>query len=263
MTEQQRWDAPAEYPLTRENLVALLDNRIPAIRIPGFARAEECAAFRKAMETANVKHYHIANPVQYIGMAQVEYRWGGSKEEYFRDVRQAYEDQAYVFRNSFDPVRRLIDLLGELWPHPVEIASEPGYGEYFAGIIRIASKGIDLHADYAPFNTPGYTIEHVNAQLGWNLFVEAPGAGGITSVHNAPWSPVMDGDKPPQSYGLARGIVAGAQVFRYAPAQGEVVLFNSRNPHEVSAGEGEEAGGRLQVGSFIGRMPDERLVLWA
>lgn len=263
MSEQQQWDAMAEYSLTRENLQALLENRIPAIRIRGFANAEECAAFKKAMETANLKSYKLARPVQYIGMAQVEYRWDGSKEDYFRDVVSAYEDQAYVFRNAFDPIQRLIARLSECWPADVEIASEPDFGDYFAGIIRIASHGIDLHADYAPFNTPGYVIEHINAQLGWNLFVEAPGAGGITSVHNAPWTPVMDGDTPPQSYGLDRSIVAGAQVFQYAPAAGDVVLFNSRNPHEVSAGEGDGAVGRLQVGSFIGRMPDERLVLWA
>ena len=39
-----------------------------------------------------------------------------------------------------------------------------------------------------------------------------------------------------------------------------ILIFNSRNPHEVSPGTGGE---RLQIGSFIGRQPDGSLVLWS
>lgn len=256
------WHLREELPLTAENLRRLLDNEIPAIRIPGFATAAECHDFAAAMAHANVKLYSLT-PVGYIGMAQIEYRWGRQKGDYFAAVPDAYRDQRFVFDRSFDPVERLIGKLAEVWDAPVQVAREEEYGDYFAGIIRLASKGIGLHADYAPFNTPGYAIDRITAQLGWNLFVEASGSGGVTTVHHAPWTPAMDGTEPPQSYGLSRDAVAGAESFQYRPAAGDVVLFNSRNPHEVSAAGSDAESGRLQVGSFIGRMPDQTLVLWA
>ncbi|WP_421842383.1 hypothetical protein [Marinobacter algicola] len=257
------WNELKEFELSKKNLERLLNNEIPAIRIRGFATDSECASFTAAMKKANIKTYGKA-AVGYIGMAQVEYRWDKTKEDYFSDVKDAFEDQKFVFDNSFDPMQRLIDRLSECWDEQVGIAEETGFGKYFAGIIRFASKGIALHADYAPFNSPGYEIEKINSQLGWNLFVEVPSGGGVTTVHNSPWNPEMEDGKPPQSYGLDRSVVEGAETFDYSPGKGDVVLFNSRNPHEISPGVDGSSGERLQIGSFIGRMSDtNKLVLWA
>lgn len=258
-----KWAESKEFELTKENLIRLLDNEIPAIRIRGFASDEECAQFASAMKKANIKTYEKA-AVGYIGMAQVEYRWDKTKNEYFADVQGAYDDQKFVFEHSFDPIERLIKMLSDCWGGTVGIAEEEGYGKYFAGIIRFASKGIALHSDYAPFNSPGYSIEKVDSQLGWNLFVEAPEGGGITTIHNKPWTPVMDGDVPPPSYGLDRSVVEGAETFDYAAGKGDLVIFNSRNPHEISPGAEDSTYERLQIGSFIGRIPEtKQLVLWA
>lgn len=259
------WREKKEFPLTGENLKLLLDDQIPAIRIKGFASPEECQAVVKAMETANVKYYKASTDrkIGYIGMAQVEFRWGASKQDYFDAVPSAYEDRDYVFQRSFDPVQRLIDMLAQVWDAPVGIAEEEGFGRYYAGILRFASGGIALHSDYAPFNSPGYSIGNIDSQLGWNLFVEAPESGGVTTIHHAPWTPEMKGDEPPQSYGLPYEIVDGAETFQYAPSAGDVVLFNSRNPHEISPADGAATRPRLQVGSFVGRMPDRSLVFWA
>ena len=41
------------------------------------------------------------------------------------------------------------------------------------------------------------------------------------------------------------------------------VLFNTRNPHEIAAGVAQPGGSRVSIGSFIGRMPDRSLALWA
>lgn len=257
------WKELKEFDLSKENLIKLLNNEIPAIRIKGFASDEECAAFTEAMKSANIKTYGKA-AVGYIGMAQVEYRWDKTKEDYFADVKSAYTDQQFVFDNSFNPMQRLIDRLSECWGGSVGIAEEPGFGDYFAGIIRFASKGIALHADYAPFNSPGYAIENIDSQLGWNLFVEVPSGGGVTTVHNEPWTPEMKDGTPPPSYGLDRSLVEGSESFDYAPGKGDVVLFNSRNPHEISPGEAGSDKERLQIGSFIGRLADtNQLVLWA
>jgi len=258
----ETWIDRKEHPLTRESLVQLLDNRIPAIRIPGFASPEECRAFAEVAKRGNMKFYSISKRVGYIGLAQYEYRWDRPKEDYFRDAAKAEEDVQWVIERSFDPRARLIDRLQAVYDAPVEVAREEG-GRYFAGIIRSTSDGIDLHADWAPLNSPTYAIGRIDGQLGWNFFAESLLEGGYTTVHNRPWNPeVVDGEIP-RSYGFGREVVAGAVPFRYEATAGDVVLFNTRNPHEVAGGQVAPGGSRVSIGSFIGRMPDRRLVLWS
>jgi hypothetical protein len=255
------WTDLKEQPLNSDTLRELLDNRIGAIRIPGFASPEECRAFAAAARQGKVKAYSVGRRIGYIGMAQYEYRWNHPKQDFFTAVPSALEDLRQVLDASFDPVARLMGLLQGVWPSRVEIAREE-MGEYFAGIIRFASEGVDLHADWAPLNAPGYAIGSIDGQLGWNFFAEELAEGGLTTVHNAPWNPDVKPGQIPPSYGLDRSVVAGAPSITYRPTAGDVVLFNTRNPHEISGGPPGQ-GDRISIGSFVGRMPDNRLVLWS
>lgn len=257
------WTSNEEHALTRENLALLLENKIPAIRIKGFATPAECQAFVESVKQGNIKYYNVQKKIGYIGMAQYEYRWDRPKAEYFEDVKAADSELAAVTSRSFDPVRRLIDKLRSVYPHGVGPGEEPGLGKYFAGIIRIASEGVDLHADFAPFNTLDYAIRHIDSQLGWNFFAEQPLSGGVTTVHNAPWTPELVPGQIPQSYGLPRDIVRDAPAFDYAPTAGDVVIFNTRNPHEIAPGVAAPGVDRVSIGSFLGRMPDQSLAMWA
>jgi hypothetical protein len=258
------WEDRDEHALSRESLAALLENRIPAIRIRAFASPEECAAFARAVRAGNLRFYSVARRIGYIGMAQYEFRWGRPLSDYFGAVAAADADLDRVAAAAgFDPVQRLIDRLAAVHEAPVGVGQEPGFGPYFAGIVRMASEGVDLHADFAPFNSPAYSIGRIDAQLGWNFFAEELPGGGATTVHNAPWSPAMKPGEIPQSYNLPREIVAGAPTFTYAPTMGDVVLFNTRNPHEIAGGGSVDGLERISIGSFVGRMPDRSLVLWS
>lgn len=259
-----RWAEEAPRPLDRDALVALFDNRIPAIRVPGFATPDECEAFCRAVHAGALRYYAVEPPVGYIGMAQYSYRWGRSRSDYFADVPAAFADQRAVFDASFDPLARVIASLAANWPAEVGIAHEAGLGDYFAGIIRVANAGIRLHADFAPFNAPGYSVASIDAQIGWNIYFEMPGAGGDTVVVNAPWTPTPIGDQPPPSYDLDLRESERAQHHVFTPQVGELVLFNVRNPHQVlPAATTETERSRISIGAFVGRMPDRRLVMWS
>ena len=195
------------------------------------------------------------------GISQYEFRWGHTKKDYFDAVAQAFADQKHVFDRSFDPMARLVDVFASCWPTPLALAQDD-FGPYFAGIIRFASSGIDLHADYAPFNMPGYAVSGLDAQIAWNLFVEAPASGGVTTVHNAPWTPEIESGAPPKSYGLAPESVAGCGTFTYrAGCWRRGSLQRPAIRHKVSPGEPADGHGRLQIGSFIGRIAGD-LVLF-
>jgi hypothetical protein len=256
------WTTDQEHELTQENLALLFDNRIPAIRIRGFASAAECASFAAAAKKGRMQYYNVSDRIGYIGLAQYQYRWTKTKVEFLDDAERARADVEEVFADSFDPLKRLIDRIQRVWPLPVDLAREQGR-PYFAGIIRSTSDKIDLHVDWAPVNSPDYAIGRINAQVGWNFFAEELESGGHTTVHNAPWDPKVQAGEIPKSYGLDRALVEGAPRFVYRATAGDVVIFNTRNPHEIAPGTAKPGGSRVSIGSFIGRMPEHNLVLWA
>ncbi|MGB3067168.1 MAG: hypothetical protein WBC18_01425 [Ottowia sp.] len=256
------WLDRTEHELSQDSLKLLLDNKIPAIRIRGFATADECRAFAEAAKRGNMQYYNVADRIGYIGMAQYQYRWTKTKEEFLADVPKAQADVAAVFAGSFDPLQRLMERLRSVWAEPVDFANENGR-PYFAGIIRSTSDKIDLHVDWAPVNSPDYAIGAINGQLGWNFFAEELESGGHTNVYNSPWNPEITPGEIPKSYGLDRSLVENAPMFTYRASAGDVVIFNTRNPHEIASGVAKPGGSRVSIGSFVGRMPDGHLALWA
>jgi len=255
------WQELREFPLDRNSLKRLLDNEIAAIRISDFATVEECHQFAAAVRAGNIKRL-TKSGTGYIGMAQVEYRRSRPKSDYFDAVADADADMQEVFDNSFDPLARMIKMLQAHWDAPVHVARED-LGKYFAGIVRLATGGLELHADWAPLNGPDYGIARIDGQIGWNLFAESLPFGGDTLVCNAPWDPPVQPGAIPESYPLDHAIVEGAPSLRYEATLGDVVLFNTRNPHQVFGNDASAGCMRVTIGSFVGRMPDRSLVLWS
>ena len=257
------WIDGAEHALTAESLALLLDNKIPAIRVPAFATPAECAAFSVAAKAGRMQYYNVADRIGYIGLAQYQYRWSRTRDEFLADVPQAQADVQAVFdAAAFDPLQRVMALLQAHWPAPVDVAREDGR-PYFAGIIRSTCDKIDLHVDWAPVNSPDYRIGAIDGQVGWNFFAEELLSGGHTTVYNNPWDPALLPGEIPQSYGLPRSLTQGVPAFTYRATAGDLVLFNTRNPHEIAPGTAHPGGSRVSIGSFVGRMPDRSLVLWA
>ena len=257
------WLDTAERPLDAANLALLLDNKIAAIRIPGFASADECARFAHAAKHGALQYYKVREKIGYIGLAQYQYRWDKTKADFFADVAAAQADvQAVCEQARFDPLARLLEHLRPLWPAPIGLAEEAGQ-DYFAGIIRCTIDKIDLHADWAPLNSPDYAIAAIDGQLGWNFFAEQLLSGGQTTVYHNPWQPQAEPGVIAPSYGLSRSLTEGVPQITYEATAGDVVIFNTRNPHEIAPGTPRPGGARISMGSFIGRMPDRSLVLWA
>lgn len=257
------WTQVGESALTKDTLNALLRNEIAAIRIPNFATLAECTGFAKAVEDTDYKFYSVAKKVGYIGLAQIEYRWNRPKADYFKDAATAHEQLEDLQQRSFDVIGRLIATLQAVADGTVKVAEEADLGRYYAGIARIAAEGVDLHADWAPLNSPTYDIARIDGQLGWNFYAQELIEGGDTTVYNAPWNPACAPGEIPKSYGLDYAIVDGAKTFTFRPSMADVVIFNTRNPHEIAAGVAGPGRNRISIGSFIGRMPNNDLVLWS
>jgi hypothetical protein len=265
------WRTEEAQPLTAASLAALFANDIPAIRIGDFASSEECARFAAATrrfamrpvvgDTSVGQRAFAEQVIEHLGMTQAEYKRRGPAA-YFEEAKRASAETAQVYALSFDPRERLIGMLRLLAAGPVEHAVEPDGRRYFVGIIRRSNAGLALHADFAPYQAPGYVVDQVDAQLAWNFYAETPERGGVTTLHDAPWR--WTRSRPGEvgeNYPLPAEAVAGARTFSYQPKAGEAWLFNTRNPHKVSAVE--SAGDRIAVACFVGRLPGGRLALWS
>ncbi len=265
------WTVNEAQLLNAESLAALFANTIPAIRIAGFADPAECAGLAEATrrfqmkpvvgDTSTGQPAFAAQRIDHLGMTQAEFKRRGPAA-YFERAKRATRETEAVYALSFDPVERLIALLARHAGGLVARAVEPDGRRYFAGIIRKSNEGLALHADFAPYQAPGYMVDRVDAQLAWNFYAEAPEQGGITTLHDAPWTwtPGHPGEVA-ENYPLPDSAVAGARTFTYRPRAGEAWLFNTRNPHKVSPVQ--SAGDRLAVACFVGRLPEGRLALWS
>jgi hypothetical protein len=261
------WRDHDEHPLTPETLEALFDNEIACIRVKGFATPAECKAFVAAMDAVGLnKEYRVIGPnvkfrPRYIGVPQFEYR-KRAKGDYFATVEAAYIDQSKVIAQcGFNPLDRLMTLLRGAAPgKTVRIAEEPGYGRYYAGIIRDVTGGTNLHMDFAKFTAPAYAIAANDAQIATNFYADGSSDWGETTVHNLHLDPALG---PVELSPFDPKLVEGAERISFKALPGDLVMFNSRCPHRVGFNPADDGKRRMGIGSFIGRAPGNSLVLWS
>jgi hypothetical protein len=164
---------------------------------------------------------------------------------------------------SWNPFDRMMSLIRETYPeNSLELAQEPGYGRYYAGIIRDTSGGGSLHADVTMYSARDYVISRVASQVTWNFFAtRVDGAGGKTTVHNRPYRVKTKPGEKVEIEGFGRSYVDGAETHVYTPVMGDVIMFNSHNPHEWTAVEIGQR--RMGVSTYIGRLPDGNFIYWS
>ncbi|MEG4503686.1 2OG-Fe(II) oxygenase [Microcoleus sp. F6_B4] len=259
MLTLQKWSTLEDSIFTAETLEALLRNDIPAIRISQFATVEECHKLAEVAELVGFDFYeNVEPPIGRIGITQFEFG-NSSKLGYFDAVHQADFRRQQIVSLSFDPLERLAMLLRQHTASKVGIAQEnEQLGEYFAGLIRHINVAL-LHLDFAQLDAPDWEIGHCVAQLAWNLYLKVPKHGGECVVYNRQWCVNDQQYKLPGSYSYDTNLVKNSQAKYITPVLGDLVLFNSRNFHQVLPGEGE----RITMSSFIGKMPKGNLVFWS
>ncbi len=258
MLTLNRWKS-LENNLTSENLKSLFRNEIASIRIPNFASTEECESFANQVQSFGFDFYeNVFPPIGRIGITQFEHS-NKNKLEYFKAAKNANETYRKISSLSFSPLCRLAEILRETISTEVNIAYENDvYGSYFAGLVRQINQAL-LHLDFAPLDAPGWEIEKISSQLAWNLYVKAPNSGGVCRVYNRQWQAEDELQKIPGSYKYSHNLVKDTEFKDNTPIVGDLVIFNSRNFHEVLPAQGE----RITVSSFIGKMPEGNLVFWS
>lgn len=260
-----RWQAAAEA-LDETSLRALIAGEIPAVRIAGFASTEECASFCEAVRqnAAQARAAQTAR-MNLIGVNFSNYT-GQTKQGYFEQVEPSYRAVGAIAEHAgFDPLQRMIDQLRAIWPAHVGVAREPDHGPYFAGGIKSRTSSGHLHYDFVPHTAPGYAIAGIVDQLGWNLYIDMPrNTGGTTTYrHPMPREGGAAGGGPARVMNLEPQDVEDAEPFTFLPRIGEVVIINTRYPHDIQVENAAPDEWRVQASSFIGRLANDDLIMWS
>ncbi|KAI9168049.1 Leucinostatins biosynthesis cluster protein S [Paramyrothecium foliicola] len=271
------WKTFEAQDMNKRSLFDVFTGSIPAIRQKEFLSQEECKMMAEVFRTHDIGIYdtdHVWPKVGCVGVAQTEYVH--DKEEYFAQVNEAYSLQnRWKEELGIDIIERVAQSLRKASGMGVRLAREKER-DYFAGVIRAIDTGIQIHADYAPYEGNGWEIGRIAAQMSWNILLN-PIPGGDTIIYDRQWQAPRDDieyRKKFPKYAYQPTMVEGRAFKVIRPTPGDLYWFNPRNFHEVRAcdvakNEEEQASPtRYTVSSFVGFLPagngePDTIVLWS
>ncbi|KAJ3001091.1 hypothetical protein HKX48_003060 [Thoreauomyces humboldtii] len=274
VTAAPQWVRDQEVGLTRQAFLDMLDGRTPLIRSKSFASRDECAAFERELSPRlNPYRKNLGPALKKVGVAQFEYQAQGGREEavdptlYHEAARDAWsihdELRSKCGTNLMERAMRSIAALFPDWN--VGAASEGHGREYYAGIYRVINESTPVHCDWSPYDSgKDWLIGRITKQVVFNLCL-VPVLGGKTVIHDLQWSPASLAYRDVDTYGYDPSLVAGRTNATAWPVAGDMVLFNTRNFHQVFPVEedrhpitGVSLGTkppRITLSSFIGYLP--------
>lgn len=246
------WRVICTKHLTNALLMDLFHDEIAAIVVHEFITDKLCELAVRGIQEYGLDYYKNVYPkIGKIGITQNEHKENiDSKHAYFAKVAEANALRKRAFGQSGDLLIDVISAISASWTKKVGIAFEEDLNEYyFAGLVRVINQAL-LHFDWAPKDAQGWTISQISSQLAWNVFLQVSDTGGSTRVYHKFW---QESDEPYHiagSYAYAQQAVKECECIEISPRQGELVLFNSRNFHEVDATASTRE--RITFSSFIG-----------
>ncbi|KAM0193798.1 hypothetical protein ACHAPI_007449 [Fusarium lateritium] len=269
------WRTFQDQPLTSSNIVDLVANRIPVIRHEGFLKTAELERMLEVVKLHQLEEYDTEFTWPRVGIAGItQYDHIRDPSNYFRKLPEAMTLQRrWKCEANIDILERVMTTLSTTSGMLVRRASE-NEKNHFAGILRAMDRGIGVHADFAPYEAAGWSIDQIVGQLTWNILLNKV-SGGDTIIYDRQWR-TPDDDvswrKPFPRDSYQPQMLEGHPFKAMRAVPGDLTLFNSRNFHEVNPcdidREHPVADVRFTISSFVGYMPSQdggpaTLVLWS
>ncbi|GJM22509.1 MAG: hypothetical protein DHS20C15_24240 [Planctomycetota bacterium] len=241
----------------------LLDGEIAAVRIPGFLSSKEVGLIVRRIDRATERNQHgLVAGLESLGISYFEAATSDAAlRRYFRQARATNSASDEML-----PVRRFIHDLVRVRGEMVGVAVDDGGRELAGGIVRILGESHDIrpHCDSVGEEVPtGVWAPDIDSQLGVNVFIETPEAGGALHVWDA-----VDADEASKRRGRASSrnygidtIDLGKPTVTITPRPGDLIALNTEHIHSVEPGN---RGRRSTVSWFVGRdRTSGRLLIWA
>jgi hypothetical protein len=257
------WIANRLFDLNSESFELLLQHKIPGILVKEFVSKEECAAVADRLKKMQFGNYdHLKDiPVHHLGVCHNQLV-NEDKSVYFGKIEEANRLVASIFDGIIDnPVNKLLDRLNQSTSRKAQIATEEGYGEYFAGAFRSFSGHGRLHVDHAPTHIkPHWDVKNIIQQLTWNIYFSMLNTGGDLVIYDTIHTPENELQKVPGEYYFPYSVLEGNAHLKVIPEIGDLIIFNTQNFHEIL---GNTDGRRISQTSFMGIGFDGGIRIWS
>jgi hypothetical protein len=194
-----------------------------------------------------------------LGHTLYEHTARGTAEQYFAQAGRLDMLRREVFAPAGDVIDDVLDLVRSVTGRRASIATDPGYGRYFAGVIREVHGRSRLHSDDSREETPDFEVGSLPYQLGLYVFLDMPACGGALTLYEREYRPE---DRPyRQGYGLDPRAVAGDSFVGVVPRAGDLILFPARHIHRVDACSG--SGRRIMLQAHLGVDETGDVICWS
>lgn len=250
-----------------ELLPVLASNEIAAIQIAQFLDRRDLDTVIENMKNQEIAWYaNKENQQGRIGINATGFGYeAGGKQRYFDLTPEAAKSRDEIFEGASNPIDKIITFFSSNG-YQASVATEPDMQDapYFAGLVRAMGAKSTLHFDYAPNQLPGWSVADADEQYGLVLYLQMPTEGGELTVYNRPWQPEDElnnndiGQKG--TYGFTEDFLEGVPHTTIMPSAGDLVVFKSRNFHQV--GEINSDKPRLGLTTFMS-LKDRSLSLWS
>ena len=249
-------------------LPSLAANEIAAIKISHFLDDEALSIIIKNMGNQQIEWYENKEFQQgRIGINATGFAHeADGKKKYLDLTPEATKARDEIFAGTQSPIDKIIEFFS-VDGYNVSIATEPSMNNtpYFAGLIRAMGAKSTLHFDYAQTQLPGWSMSETNEQFGLVLYLQMPTKGGELNIYNRPWQPQDDsynndlgGQKG--THGFTEDFIADTPYATVSPKAGDLVVFKTRNFHQVAGIESDKP--RLGLTTFMSLKGDD-LFLWS
>ncbi|HVC36265.1 MAG TPA: 2OG-Fe(II) oxygenase [Candidatus Dormibacteraeota bacterium] len=247
-------------------LPELARNEIAAIKIGNFLCDQELAVIKTNMEDTTIAWYaNKTNQQGRIGINATGFSHEtDGKKKYFDAAPAAEEGRDEIFEGTQSPINKIIEFFGHGFD--TKTATEPELAEarYFAGLIRAMGAKSTLHFDYAPKQLPGWSVANADEQFGLVLYLQMPTTGGELNIYDHPWTPEDENHNhdlvEKGTYGFTEGFLGDTPYASVLPAEGDLVVFKTRNFHQVDEIKSDRP--RLGLTTFMSQQGGT-LSLWS
>lgn len=248
------------------DLQQLFDNTLDQITVENILSSSQISDFLAAVaqqpewqETAKDDlHKRLFKDVpipQFLFLSQYGMIASNIDEEKYLSIAEDYRKiwSRIISAAGFNPFDELKNYFKKKFNQGINVISKDGK-DYFPLTVRDLKDEVLPHADFGPFDGPDWVINKIVKQIAWNIYLTDPKQGGETVVYDYVWenNEAVDAD----SYGIKNLDKSIKTKFSVAP--GRLVLFNSRNFHEVKP----SSAPRIAIGGLIGQTADGELFAW-
>lgn len=249
--------------LSADALQVLANEEVGAIVVKNFYDEAFCEK-ANAVFNSQKQGYINAPSIGRVGMAYFEADGQPELiEKYYNNARQGIE----LMRSAFAPYVSPMDLLRlrlqEAWIPGANLENLDNR-KMFVGLTRVVAPNVDflVHQDDLRVDAPdSLRAKSLQGQFAANIYLDIANEGGELDM----WDMILDDAtyddlREPGVYGIERDRLP-PPTCSYKPEVGDLVIFNCRRLHAVSASKDKS---RLSISCFIGyRGEKQPLTYWS